>query len=136
MFKYMFEATFTDGHKITQHPEDRYSKHEEGADHNFSSFTDVLDYLKHTPLQFFALLGQNGEIYAVSLETGEFFVNGTTIYLDQPLEELENRKLIYFRTNRMNMQTHDHYVHAFNLGYEGKHPVSGKIVKKVITIHG
>ncbi len=130
----MFEATFTDGHMIRQHPEDRYSKHVEGAEHNLSSFTDVQDYMKHTPLQFFALVGQDRQIFAVSLETGEFFVNGTTFYLDQPLEELKNRKLIYFRTNRMNMQTHEKYTHAFNFGYEGKHPESGKIVKKVVTI--
>lgn len=136
MFKYHWEATFKDGHMITQPADDRYSKHDDKAEHNPSAFRDILDYLEQSPLEFFALVGQDRQIFAVSLETGEFFVNGTTFYLDQPLEELQDRKLIYFRTNRMNMQTHEQYVHAFNFGYEGKHPESGKIVKKVITIHG
>ncbi len=134
MLKYLWEATFKDGTMISQPPDDRYSKHDDKAEHNPSAFRDLLDHQETSELEFFALVGQDRQIYAVSLDTGEFFVNGTTFMLDQPLEELKDRKLIYFRTNRMNMQTHEQYTHAFNFGYEGKHPESGKIVKKVITI--
>lgn len=134
MFKYHWEATFKDGTTITQPADDRYSKHNDKAEHNPSAFRDILDHQEVSPLEFFALVGQDRQVYAVSLDTGEFFINGTTFMLDQPLEELKDRKLIYFRTNRMNMQTHEQYTHAFNFGYEGKHPDSGKIVKKVITI--
>ncbi len=134
MLKYLWEATFKDGTMISQPPDDRYSKHDDKAEHNPSAFRDLLDHQETSELEFFALVGQDRQIYAVSLDTGEFFVNGTTFMLDQPLEELKDRKLIYFRTNRVNMQTHDQYTHAFNFGYEGKHPESGKIVKKVITI--
>ncbi len=134
MLKYLWEATFKDGTMISQPPDDRYSKHDDTAEHNPSAFRDLLDHQETSELEFFALVGQDRQIYAVSLDTGEFFVNGTTFMLDQPLEELKDRKLIYFRTNRVNMQTHEQYTHAFNFGYEGKHPESGKIVKKVITI--
>ena len=134
MLKYLWEATFKDGTMISQPSDDRYSKHDDTAEHNPSAFRDLLDHQEVSPLEFFALVGQDRQIYAVSLDTGEFFVNGTTFMLDQPLEELKDRKLIYFRTNRMNMQTHEQYTHAFNFGYEGKHPDSGKIVKKVVTI--
>lgn len=134
MFKYRWGATFADGHTLKQPEDDRYSKHIDSAAHNFSSFKDLLDYQEISPLQIFSLNGRDGQIYAVNLETGEFFVNGTVFMLDQPLEELQDRKVIYFRTNRMNMVTREQYTHAFNFGYEGKHPESGKIMKKVVTI--
>ena len=134
MLKYLWEATYKDEHIIRQPIDDRYSKHDDSAEHNPSSFRDLQDYESKSPLLFFALVGHDRQVYAVNIETGEFFVNGTTFYLDQPLEELEDRKLIYYRTNRMNLETGEQYVHAFNFGYEGKHSESGKIIKKVITI--
>jgi hypothetical protein len=134
MLKYLFEATFKDGHMIRQPLDDRYSKHEEGAEHNFSAFTDVLDYMKQSPLAIFALIGHDRQVYAVSLETGEFFVNGTTFMLDQPLEELLDRKIIYFRTMRANLESGEQMIYAYNFGYEGKHPESGKIMKRIVTI--
>lgn len=134
MLKYLWEATYKDGHRLHQPIDDKYSRHNEGAEHNPSSFRDLLDYQEQSPLDIFALVGHDRQIYAVSLETGEFFVNGTTFMLDQPLEELLDRKIIYYRTQRMDIQTGQQYTHAYNFGYEGKHPDSGKIVKRIITI--
>ncbi len=134
MLKYLFEATFKDGHMIRQPLDDHSITHVEGAEHNVSSFTDLLEYAKQSPLEIFALVGHDRQVYAVSLDTGEFFVNGTTFMLDQPLEELQDRKIIYFRTQRMNLETSEQYTYAFNFGYEGKHPESGKIVKRIVTI--
>lgn len=134
MFRYLWEAVFEDGHIITQPANDRYSKHDDTKEHNPSAFQDILDYQKKSPLQFFALIGQDRQVWAVSFLNGEFYVNGYTFMLDQPLEELKDRKLIYYRTQRMNMQTREQFTYAFNFGYEGKHPDSGKIVKKVVTI--
>ena len=138
MFKYLWEAVFEDGHKITQPQDDRYSKHVEGAEHNPSSFRDLLDYAENvSPLAIFSLHANtvsDSEIYAVNLLNGEFFVNGTTFTLDQPMEELIDRKVIYYRTKRMDMTTQDQYIYAYNFGYEGKHPESGKIVKRIITV--
>ena len=133
MFKYHFEATFEDSHVITQPADDRSVKHDESAEHNPSAFTDVMDYSEKSPLEIFALVGQDRQVFAVSLKTGEFFVNGTTFMLDQPLEELTDRKIIYYRTKRMNMQNGDQYIEAYNFGYEGLTP-AGKRVKKVITV--
>lgn len=134
MLKYQFEATFKDGHTLRQPLDDRYSKHNDKAEHNPSAFRDILDYQQVSPLLMFALVGHDRQIYAVNLENGEFFVNGTVFMLDQPLEELADRKLIYFRTQRANLQTGEQHTHAYNFGYEGKHPESGKIVKRIITI--
>lgn len=133
MFKYLFEASYEDGHVITQPEDDRYSKHVDGAEHNFSSFTDVMDYSEKSPLEIFALVGRDRQVFAVSLKTGEFFVNGATFMLDQPLEELTDRKIIYYRTKRMDMVNGNQIVHAYNFGYEGTDQ-KGKRVKKVITI--
>jgi len=134
MFKYLWEATFNDEHMISQPADDRYSKHDDKAEHNPSAFRDLLDYQETSPLQTFALVGQDRQIYAVSLKTGQFFINGTTFMLDQPLEELTDRKLIFYRTMRLNTASNEQYTYAYNYGYEGKHPESGKIVKKVVTI--
>jgi hypothetical protein len=134
MLKYLFEVTFKDGHMIRQPIDDRYSKHVEGAEHNFSAFTDVQEYIEKSPVDVFALVGHDRQIYAVSLETGQFFVNGTTFMLDQPFEELLDRKLIYFRTRRADLQSGEVQTYAYNFGYEGKHPASGKIMKRIITI--
>ncbi len=133
MFKYLFEATFEDGHVITQPADDRSIKHDAAAEYNPSSFTDVMEYSEKSPLEFFALVGHDRQVFAVSMKTGEFFVNGGTFMLDQPLEELTDRKIIYYRTKRMNMQNGDQYVEAYNFGYEGKTP-TGKVIKKVITV--
>lgn len=134
MLKYLWEATFKDGHMIRQPLDDKYSKHDDSAEKNPSSFRDLLDYIDTSPLDFFALVGHDRQVFAVHLDTGEFFVNGGVFSLDQPLEELLDRKIIYYRTMRMNMETGEQYVYAYNFGYEGKHPESGKIVKRIITI--
>ena len=133
MLKYLWEATYKDEHIIRQPIDDRYSKHNDSAEHNPSSFRDLQDYESKSPLLFFALVGHDRQVYAVNIETGEFFVNGTTFYLDQPRAELEDRKLIYYRTQRMNIQNGDQHTEAYNFGYEGKTP-TGKVIKKVITV--
>lgn len=133
MFKYLWEATFEDGRIITQPEDDRYSKHVDGAEHNFSAFRDVIDHMEKSPLEFFALVGRDRQVFAVSLKSGEFFVNGTTFMLDQPLEELKDRKIVYFRTKRANMQSREQSIHAYNFGYEGK-DAKGNVIKKVITV--
>ncbi len=134
MLKYLWEASYKDGTLIRQPIDDKYSKHDDSAEHNPSSFRDLQDYEAVSPLETFALGGHDRQTYAVSLKSGEFFVNGTIFMLDQPLEELLDRKVIYYRTQRMNLETGEQYTYAYNFGYEGKHPESGKIVKKVITI--
>ena len=98
MLKYLWEATFKDGTMISQPPDERYSKHDDTAEHNPSAFRDILDHQEVSPLEFFALVGQDRQLYAVCLETGEFFVNGTTFMLDQPLEEFFQERLVHQAT--------------------------------------
>lgn len=133
MLKYLWEASYEDGKYIRQPLDDKYSKHDDTAEHNPSAFRDLLDYMEQSPLEMFALVGHDRQIYAVNLKSGEFFVNGTTFMLDQPLEELTDRKLIYFRTQRANLQSGEQFTYAYNFGYEGLDE-NNKRVKKVITI--
>lgn len=137
MLKYLWQARFANDGVISQPEDDRYSRHDDKAEHNPSAFRDILDYQEKTdiPLVQFSLHSREGEIYAVNILTGEFFINGSVIMLEQPLEELKDRKLIYYRTRRADMITREQYVQAYNFGYEGKHPESGRIVKKVVTIN-
>lgn len=132
ILEYHWKATFYDGHVIEQPENDRYSKHDDTKEHNPSAFRDILDYLEVSPVRLFSLHGKNGEIYAVNLETAEFFINGSRVSLEQPNEMLVNRKLIYYRTKQANLNTGEVSVVSYSFGYEGK--IYGKVVKKVVTI--
>ena len=48
-FKYLWSARFANGHTITQHPQDLYSKHNPESAYNPSSFRDFLDYAEKHP---------------------------------------------------------------------------------------
>lgn len=137
MLKYLWIAEFDDGKHINQPEDDRYSKFNPEADYNPSAFRDILDYEKISPLRFFTLRSSifHDKIYGVDLKTGEFLIEGAMIKLERPLEELRDRQLIYFRTMRANMVTHEQGVYAYNFGYKGKDK-DGKVVEKVITING
>lgn len=137
MLKYLWQAEFEDGKHIDQPENDRYSKYNPEAAYNPSAFRDILDYEKISPLRSFTLRSHDslGKVYGVDLKTGEFFIEGAMIKLERPLEELRNRRLIYFRTMRANMVTHEQGVYAYNFGYKGKDK-NGKVVEKVITING
>ena len=50
-FAYLWRAEFSNGKKITQDPEDLYSKHNSKAEYNPSSFRDFLDYSVHVARQ-------------------------------------------------------------------------------------
>ena len=135
MLKYLWEATFRDGHVIEQPVDDKYSKHDDKLPHNPSAFRDILDYQEKSPLAFFALIGKDlPNVYAVSMATGEFYVNNTTFHVNEELEELGKRKLIYYRTQQANLETGDVQIVSYNFGYEAKDN-NGKTVKKVLTIH-
>lgn len=136
MLKYLWEATFQDGHVIKQSADDKYSKHDDKAAHNPSAFRDILDYQKKSPLMFFALVGEEvPNIFAVSMATGEFYVNNATFHITGPPVESTERKLIYYRTQQANLQTGEMQTVSYNFGYEIK-GVNGKNIKKVVTIRG
>lgn len=136
MLKYLWEATFQDGHAIKQPADDKYSKHDENNEHNPSAFRDILDYQEKSPLVFFALIGQEvPNIFAVSMATGEFYVNNATFRIDGPPVDSIGRKLIYYRTQQANLQTGEVQTVSYNFGYEIK-DANGKNIKKVLVIRG
>ena len=132
MLKYLWTAIFEDGHRIDQPIDDHYSKHDPSQAHNPSSFRDILDYQEKSPVIEFSLNSDTAH-YGVNIKTGEFNIQDTIIHLEQPLLNLADRKLIYYRTMRYDMITKERTIYAYNFGYEGK-DCDGKIIKKVITI--
>jgi len=134
--KYLFIAAFEDGHLFEQPEDDRYSKHVEGAEHNFSSFTDVQDYAKTSPIASFGIEG-GGNVVAVNLQTGEWHINGLTYSHNE--EDVDGkRKLVYYRIVdwvTVDGVTQDPVIAGYCIGYEYKNS-KGKTVKRIITIDG
>lgn len=94
--KYLFEAKFEDGSLFEQPVNNRYSKHDENAEHNPSAFRDVMD--REDELVEFSLVG-DGHRYSVNLKTGHFTVDGAVIHIHDQFDNPHNEKLtlIYFR---------------------------------------
>lgn len=132
--KYRWVATFEDGTEIVQPDDDRYSKHDDGADHNPSAFRDILDYEKVSKLRIFTLIDSKGEPFAdIDLNTRSFWLNGTNFRLEDPFTELTDTKLIYYRSMSKDFMTGRVECLAYNFGYEGKDE-KGKVIKKVVTL--
>lgn len=135
--KYLWTAVFDDSHFIVQPADDRYSGHDEEAEHNPSAFRDLLDYQKQGHRLTVFELGN----YEIDLVNGDFYVNDRLGAIGKfSLEEvpLEDRKLIYFREMRQEWidgVPQEPYVNRYCVGYEGKDP-EGKIQKKVVYIDG
>lgn len=137
--KYLWSAVFVDRHEINQPEDDRYSKHDDEAEHNPSAFRDVLEYMEDMPLLTFTLKG-DGEIYATNLQTGEFAIVYHNGYSKFSLEDtpLTDRKVIFFRQVQQHTvggETLPPQVARYILGYEGKN-AQGETEKKVIYIDG
>ena len=128
--KYLWVATFKDGHKIRQPNDDRYSKHDDSSDWNPSAFRDIQEY--DSSLTYFELAG-----YALDLETGLFYPPaGDAFSLES--EPLKDRKLIYFR------EIEQSWVDGVDQGAETKRFAMGyagidkrnKVKTKVIYLNG
>lgn len=133
MLEYLWSAEFEDGHVIDQPSDDRYSKHDDSSEWNPSSFRDIQEYDK-SPLVEFSLVSANGEsVMFVNLKSGDFYINGSYFRLEKTSEEINNRDLIYFRTNQKNLMTGEQRVVSYNFGYKGKDS-TGHTVEKLITI--
>lgn len=136
---HLWSVVFQDGHIIDQPEDDRYSKHVEGAEHNFSSFRDVLDYQEKSPIEWFHLLKKKrvqSKIYALNLRTGEFVIDNTSLRLE--IDCTNERKLIFYRDveqDNIDGKWQEPRVVAYNFGYEYK-DAKGKVQKKVITLNG
>jgi len=132
--RWLFVATFTDGHVIQQTQEDKCFSRDDGTG---SAFTDVIEYTQGHLIGF-SLFHINGkESVQVDLKSGNFMVNGTPFsvhnqYFDPSKYDL---KLVYFRETRVDQditstvqddmsvnqeQTGDprHYVNRYFVGWE------------------
>ena len=139
--RYLWEAKFTDGHEIVQPADDRYSKHVEGAEHNGTAFTDVMDYLKDHELAWFYLVDQYDKerMFGVDFTKGEFWtaIAGLENVFSLEEHQLTDRKLVFNRVMRWDRQLttkinndgdaeivkeelSDPYVYRYMFGYEGK----------------
>lgn len=113
----LWKATFEDGTVIKQPQNDHYSKHVDGAEHNPSSFRDILDKEKESPLLKFELDGTS-----VDLTTGEFTVNGTTFTINEQNHIPNRPKLIYFRETRQEFRVGEEepfnvYINRYFIGW-------------------
>lgn len=140
-FKYLWTAYFSDGKVIEQPQDDRYSKHDDSAEHNPSAFRDILDHqeLEDVELIYFDL-NDGSFAYGIDLPSGRFGINGTWFSLEQHDAPLTDRKLIYYRGVKVDhrigsdgVSVDEPEIEAYYFGYEGK-DASGKVVKKVIRI--
>lgn len=130
--KYRWIAVFDDMHIIYQPEDDQYSKHDPKAEHNPSSFRDLLDHMEKSPLDTFSL----GDDYAVHIPSGTFTVGDLQFSLES--EPLVDRKLIYYRVVNRDIiggEWQDAIIKEYVFGYEGKNS-QGKVEKKVLHIDG
>jgi len=131
--KFLWTATFADGHIIQQPEDDRYSKHDDTSEWNPSSFRDIIEYSETSPLVLFAILNEEHKV-ELELNSGTFTQNGLRYQIGPSGEN----KLIYFRDmNQENVdgEWQEPYVVNYNIGYEYKDE-HGKVQKRIITIDG
>ena len=145
-FKYLWGARFANGHTITQHPNDLYSKHNPKATYNPSSFRDFLDYVeKHpdVPVKEFRLFNKD-KSYTVSFENPKRPV----IYYDEnnkygiPTKhyewfkckrDLTNIRPIYYRRMEIDVMTGEKRVLHYAIGFQGNEP-NGNNYQKVMNV--
>lgn len=145
-FKYLWRAVFK-RKVIKQHPEDRYSKHKDGAEYNPSSFRDFQEYLDAHPddLEYFELVGKDAVI-TVDLfrpwapviymdEYGRYGSHRKTV-LHREKRPLKDVRIIYYRnmeTTIVNGEMGEPIVKGYIIGYQGIDN-NGNSRKKMITV--
>ena len=145
-FKYLWSARFANGHTITQHPQDLYSKHNPKVSHNPSSFRDFLDYVESHPdvpvVEF--KLSNKDKAYTVGFEQP----GRPVIYYDEnnkygiPTKhyewfkckrDLTNIRPIYYRQIEMDLLTGEKRCLGFVIGFQGNEP-NGNNYQKTINV--
>ena len=109
--RYRWQAIFSDGTRITQPDDDRYSKHDPTKEYNPSAFRDVEDKREKTPLVAFVLRDVTDDSQAVllDLEARIFYVNNMPLKLagdEQFIYDINGKpaELIYYRTMEQKMK--------------------------------
>lgn len=132
--KYLFIATFEDGTKIIQTPDDRASDYDPEAEHNASAFRDVVAMSKLSKLLWFGLFmaddPDHNPFAAVRLDDGMFELNGWTFQAHPQNLDLSDKELevVFFREVRKDkvmsrdktQQEIRHYVNRYIIGWQIK----------------
>lgn len=142
-FKYLWSARFANGHTITQHPQDLYSKHNPESAYNPSSFRDFLDYAEshpNIPVVEFRLFNKY-KSYTINLES-----NRPIIYYDETNKygvhtkhyeyfkckrDLVNIRPIYYRRMEMDVMTGEKRCLGFVIGFQGNESNGGNYKKEI-----
>ena len=145
-FKYLWRANFIKK-SITQHPEDKYSRHNPDAEWNPSSFRDFQNYFDHHSgeLVSFELVGEDAT-YTVDLnrpwcpiiyadERGRWGNDKHTL-IHREKRPLTNVRIIYYRKMEAtieNGQMSEPRVASYVIGYQGL-DANGNNRQKTITV--
>ena len=145
-FKYLWRANFIKK-SITQHPEDKYSRHNPNAEWNPSSFRDFQNYFEHHSgeLTSFELVGDD-RTYTVDLsrpwcpiiycdEQGRWGTEKHTL-IHREKRPLTNVRIIYYRKMAATIvdgQMGEPQVQGYVIGYQGL-DANGNNRQKVITV--
>jgi hypothetical protein len=132
--KYLWNAYFHDGYIIMQPPDDRYSKHDDNAEWNPSSFRDILEY--GGELTLFTLCdARRNVVAAVNLKDGTIQHLGKQVH---STASTEPKKLVYYRevdVDYVDGVFSDSNIAAYCVGYEYKNK-DGKNIQRIIRIDG
>lgn len=142
-FKYLWSARFANGHIITQHPQDLYSKHNPESAYNPSSFRDFLDYVeKHpdVPVIDFTLFDKE-KSYKVIINTvrpaityderNRYGVITKHYELFRCKRDLTNIRPIYYRRMEMDVMTGEKRCLGFVIGFQGNESNGGNYKKEI-----
>lgn len=142
-FKYLWSARFANGHTITQHPQDLYSKHNPESAYNPSSFRDFLDYVeKHpdVPVIDFTLFNKE-KAYKVIInsmrpaitydERNRYGVSTKHYELFRCKRDLTNIRPIYYRRMEMDVMTGEKRCLGFVIGFQGNESNGGNYKKEI-----
>ncbi len=136
MLKYLFRCQFNDGEIFYQNLEDT-STLEEGK----SSFFDLLEKEKQSPIKEFYLYEKDINYYSVNLKNGSFTINGISFFIHEQTtdlsKKLSNFRLIYFRrvTQSLNITTGEALAPTtvYIIGWQANYP-DGKNEQKLLYI--
>lgn len=140
--KYLWVAYFSSQDVLVQPEDDRYSKHDDAAEHNPSAFRDILDReAKGMRLNSFHLMPSDDDRslieYSVNLLSGLFTIAGRTFSVHGQNVVPADLKLIFFREVRQETIggiPRERYISRYFLGWEGRDLVTGDKIKHTIGI--
>lgn len=131
---------FRDGTYLEQPDDDRYSKHDESAEHNPSAFRDLLDYLdgtdenpkKHYPLWFRLMVNDEDEFMVHFDFDGDAYIlcpDGNMLMTEF---KLRSARPVYYRKMEWLPATDERECLAIGFGFTGKNTCDqfdGKVIE-------